>query len=86
MGTTDVPNDFYFLGSGKPRLLKDYLNEIGTISDRPELIKIGERPDDGIEYTLDMFDNKNTVRDIGNYVSGDFEKHIKYTISEYLKG
>lgn len=86
LGTTDVPNDFYFLGSGKPRLLKDYLNEIGTISNRPELIKIGERPDDGIEYTWDMFDNKNTVRDLGNYVSGDFEKHIKYTISEYLKG
>ncbi len=34
----------YFIGSGKPRILKDYLSEIGVICNKAGLIKIGVRP------------------------------------------
>lgn len=33
--------DNYFIGSGSPKILKDYLYQIGTICGKSELIKIG---------------------------------------------
>ena len=68
---------FYFIGSGKPRLLKDYLVYIGKVAKKEDLICIGSRPFDGIEYTLDMFDISNLVKDIGYYVTKSFDDEIK---------
>ena len=75
----------YFIGSGKPRLLKEYLLEIGRASNREDLIKLGARPDDGIKYTLEMFDTRRLINDIGDYTSYDFSDGIKYTIENYLR-
>lgn len=73
----------YYIGSGKPRQLKDYLLEIGREYGREELIRIGVRPDDGIVYTMDMFDTSALVGDIGDYISKSFSEGIKYTIENY---
>ena len=70
----------YFIGSGSPRLLKDYLMEIGVLFGKPELIKIGERQDDGIKYSCEMFDISATVLEIGEYITKDFTCGIKQTI------
>ena len=83
LGFYDVKKDFYFIGSGEPRELKDYLNIIGEIYGSQKHIKIGVRPDDGIKYSMEMFDIKELVKDIGDYVSGSFEDHIRYTIERY---
>ena len=83
LGVKDTRETFYCLSSGTPRLLKDYLMEIGTIFGRPGLIKIGVRPDDGIKYDFSMFDNSSLIEDIGEYVSGSFEDLIRYTIRNY---
>lgn len=76
----ETKSNCYFIGSGKPRILKDYLNEIGREYGKPELIKIGVRPDDGIRYRMEMFDTSNLVADIGKYVTDSFEEHVKYII------
>ena len=73
----------YFIGSGKPRLLKEYLLEIGRAANKANLIKIGARSDDGIKYTFDMFDTTPLVGEIGNYISKDFSDGIEYTIENY---
>lgn len=73
----------YFIGSGKPRLLKEYLLEIGGASNKKDLIKLGVRPDDGIKYTFEMFDTTPLIDDIGDYVSHTFSDGIKYTIENY---
>lgn len=83
LGEYKTKNNFYFIGSGTPQKLKQYLNEIGRIFGKPELIKIGVRPDDGIKYTLDMFDIGSLKDDIGEYVSTSFEEGIKHTIEYY---
>jgi len=83
LGIKDTKRNFYFIGSGKPRMLKDYLLTIGELFERKELVKIGVRPDDGIKYDVSMFDTKELIEDIGEYVSGSFEEHIKYTIANY---
>lgn len=83
LGVKDTNKNFYYIGSGTPRILKDYLFEIGKCCGREELIKIGTRPDDGIEYTFEMFDVSDLINDIGNYISDSFENHIAYTIKNY---
>lgn len=83
LGVKETKQNFYFVGSGTPRILRDYLLLIGNLCNRPELIRIGARPDDGIVYSFDMLDNSKLVDDIGNYISGSFEEMIKYTIENY---
>ena len=83
LGTGSTSHSFYFIGSGEPRLLKDYLLEIGRQYGHEERIRIGARPDDGIVYTMDMFDTSALVRDIGEYVSRSFTDGIRYTLDNY---
>ena len=83
LGDMETKENCYFIGSGKPRILKEYLLEIGHICGKEDLIKIGLRPDDGIIYTFDMFDTSLLIKDIGNYISKDFSEGIKYTLENY---
>ena len=83
LGDMETKENCYFIGSGNPRILKDYLLEIGHICGKEDLIKIGLRPDDGIIYTFDMFDTSLLIKDIGNYISKDFSEGIKYTLENY---
>ena len=80
LGNNTLSKNSYFIGSGTPRLLKDYLFEIGDILNSSDKIIIGARPDDGIVYTYEMFDNSSLVQDIGDYVSFSFSEGIRRTI------
>lgn len=83
LGMKNVEGNYYYLGSGSPRILKEYLMCVGSTFGRPDLIHIDERSDDGICYSFDMFDSTRAIREIGYYVSDSFENHIKYTIENY---
>lgn len=83
LGDRETHEISYFIGSGAPQVLKDYLLEIGKICDKEELIKIGVRADDGIKYSYEMFDTSLLVRDIGNYVSVSFKEGIEETLRGY---
>ena len=80
LGEKDTPKNAYYIGSGSPRLLKEYLLAIGNAMGCPERIHIGERADDGIKYTMDMFDAKETKKDLGEYITMTFEDGINETI------
>lgn len=80
LGEKDTKKSCYFIGSGTPRDLKDYLKEIGSIFGREDLIKLGIRPDDGIKYTIDMFNTSPLKEDIGEYITKSFSDGIKYTL------
>lgn len=83
LGIQETKDNFYYIGSEKPRILEQYLRMVGDIFGRPDLIHIGEREDDGIRYDFKMMDNTKTRLDIGNYVTNSFENHIRYTIKNY---
>lgn len=83
LGNNATSKDQYFIGSGSPRILKEYLLEIGKCLGKEELIQIGIRPDDGVVYTMDMFDTSALQADIGDYISKTFLEGIKYTIENY---
>lgn len=84
IGMNDLKESFYYIGSGHPMQLKAFLYRIGELSDVPERIKVGIRPDDGIRYSYEMFDNSSLVNEIGEYVKTDFDNGIKKT-TNWLK-
>lgn len=83
LGEKKTNRNCYFIGSGMPRVLKEYLYEIGLEYGKENLIKVGIRPDDGIKYTADMFDTAMLVDDIGDYISKTFTEGIRYTLENY---
>lgn len=84
LGDSVTTKSYYYIGSGSPRILKDYLFEIGELAGMQEKIGIGIRPDDGIKYDFSMFDTTSLRSTIGDYVSTTFEDGINKTI-EWLK-
>lgn len=70
----------YFIGSGKPRVLKEYLLRIGELCGLKDKVEIGARADDGIRYDIGMFDIRSLQEDIGEYVNVEFDDGIKKTI------
>lgn len=81
LGTNETKKAFYYIGSGSPRILKEYLLRIGELSGYDDKVAIGIRTDDGIKYTIEMFDNSDLVEAVGNYVSTDFDNGINKTIT-----
>lgn len=80
LGDSETNNSFYYIGSGSPRILKEYLLEIGKLAGYEKKIGIGIRPDDGIRYNFSMFDTTPLKDAIGDYVSTSFEEGINKTI------
>lgn len=70
----------YYLGSGTPRILSEYLQEIGEICGLPHLIKIGVRPDDGTRYHKEWFDITSLAEDTGYTPIFSYAEGVKKTI------
>lgn len=80
IGERKTKQNLYFVGSGEPKKLKEYLLEIGEIMDKKDLIGIGLRPDDGIEYKLSWFSIEKTKNEIGYQPSRSFRDNIEEII------
>jgi nucleoside-diphosphate-sugar epimerase len=84
LGYSETKQSFYYIGSGSPHILKEYLYRIGELVGSNDNIHVGIRQDDGIKYTMDMFDNSTLINTIGNYVSTSFDEGITKTV-EWLR-
>jgi nucleoside-diphosphate-sugar epimerase len=80
IGVKSTNENCYFVGSGEPRLLKEYLILIKNIFGKGAMIGLGERPEDGLRYHYDWFDTSALERDTGFKVQNNFEVNIKYVI------
>ena len=81
LGFSETKQACYYIGSGSPRILKEFLLKIGELAGMPDKVGIGIRPDDGIKYEFSMFDTTSLKEAIGEYVSTPFEEGIKKTIN-----
>lgn len=81
LGYSETPKACYYIGSGSPRILKEYLMKIGELAGMQDKVGIGIRPDDGIKYDFSMFDTTPLKEAIGDYVGTPFEEGIKKTIN-----
>lgn len=75
-----VSSEFY-VGCGKPRLLKAFLADIGRIAGCPHLMKIGGRPDDGTRYRAEWFDIAKLTAETGFLPSISFEDGVKVNVA-----
>jgi nucleoside-diphosphate-sugar epimerase len=70
----------YFIGSGSPKILREYLLDIGKILKKEQLIGIGKKPNDGLVYELEWFSIKDLEKDVGFKVTKNFQENIKAMI------
>ena len=85
LGKTDTKVKECFIGSGKPRILKDYLIQTGRAAGIDISSAIGRRPDDGIKYDIKWFDIDSLVRETGFFPKFSFEDGIIKTIESMKK-
>ncbi|MEF9892074.1 MAG: NAD-dependent epimerase/dehydratase family protein [Anaerorhabdus sp.] len=64
IGFKNTNNNEYFLGSGNPRKLKEYLEIVSNIFNKE--IAIGKKEDDGVKYDIEWFN-------IGDLAEFDYE-------------
>lgn len=81
LGDSDLNNSCYFLGSGSPQLLKNYLIKTKNIFDKNAIIGLGERKDDGLVYNKEWFDISSLVNDTGFKSKFTFEEGMTKTIN-----
>lgn len=81
LGASETSEACYYIGSGTPRILKEYLLKIGELVGMQDKLCIGIRPDDGVKYDFSMFDSTPLKETIGDYVTTTFEEGIIKTIN-----
>jgi len=77
LGEKRTTKNIYFVGSGEPRILRDYLLSMGEVLGNEKLLGIGERPDDNIQFNLEWFNTNDLEVDTGFMVQNSFEENIK---------
>ena len=77
--STDAKN-FYYIGSGKSKPLKDFLHEIAHLYGREDAITLNKLPDDGLEYSQEWYDISTLTKDTGFQPQYDFSRGIALTI------
>lgn len=81
----DLARDTYYIGSGAPRPLGEFLRTAGRLAGREDLIAIGKRPDDGTRYRAEWFDIAGLAADTGFRPETSFEDGIRELIA-HLRG
>ena len=76
-GECDLHEDCYFIGSGQPRLLKEYLIEIRDIIAPGKELNIGAYPDDGLPMDREWLDIKPFSEETGYCPRGSFREYVE---------
>lgn len=58
---------FYYIGSGHPRILKEYIQEAADICHYGKQLEFGKRADDGMRYEWEWFDSSEFIEEFGGY-------------------
>ena len=80
IGEKGVSGSNYYLGCGRIMQLRNYLEIIGTIIGKPDNLKFGEIPFDGVSLSYNEFDINLLEKDTNFKSNVSFESGIKKTI------
>lgn len=83
LGERVVSEEFY-VGSGRPLPLKEYLRKVGEIAGRPDLVGIGKKPDDGTRFREEWFSIAPLTDETGYVPTIGFEEGVRENIA-YLQ-
>ncbi len=76
----NLKNNIYYIGTGKPRPLKEFILEVRDFINPSLEVGIGERMDDGTHYEETWFSTEDFVEETGYEVQFTFEEGIGRTI------
>jgi nucleoside-diphosphate-sugar epimerase len=82
VGDNNLKEREYFIGSGEPRILRDYLTEIPQILDTKTTVDIGSKPDDGLRFDKEWFDISPLQKETGYMPKVSFRDAILNTIEK----
>lgn len=83
LGESSLSRQEYYIGSGKPMLMKDYLMQTKRVLQSDTYLKIGTRPDDGLRFSFDWYDISALERDTGYSVRTGFERAV-LNVAEWI--
>ena len=75
----------YYIGSGEPKPLREFLLEMRDIVDPETELGLGDIPFKGVDISYDQFDLKKVERDTGYRNEVPFAEGIRMT-AEYIRG
>lgn len=75
----------YYIGSGEPKPLREFLLEMRDIVDPEAELGLGDIPFKGVDISYDQFDLKKVERDTGYKNEVSFTEGIRMT-AEYIRG
>lgn len=84
LGESALSKQQYYIGSGSPMLMKEYLMQAKRVLSSDTALKIGARPDDGLRFSFDWYDISTLERDTGYTVRVGFEQAV-LNVAEWIK-
>jgi nucleoside-diphosphate-sugar epimerase len=85
-GAVKLSKTDYFIGSGKPRIMRDYLETIRDVLKTETPVIYNGKPDDGMRFNMEWFDIGPFVKETGYMPRLGFEEMVKsqrkYLLSE----
>lgn len=76
----------YYIGSGKPRILKEYIEEAAKICGYEYEIGFGKRKDDGMKFFREWFDSSDFLNEFSKKSVFSFEESIRELAENYKRG
>ena len=84
LGNCELTRKEYYIGSGSPRIMKEYLERARKALGVDTELKIGARPDDGLRFSFDWYDISPIEKDTGYSVHVSFEQAV-VNVAEWVK-
>jgi nucleoside-diphosphate-sugar epimerase len=76
-GVTPLKDKKYYIGSGQPRQLKEYLKRAGELVAPDTELIFGERADDGLKFSYEWLDSETFMAETGFAASYSFDAGVK---------
>lgn len=84
LGECKLSRREYYIGSGEPMLMKDYLQRAKEVLVVDTELKIGERSDDGLRFSYDWYDIGPLQEDTGYAIRVGFDQAVR-NVAEWVE-
>lgn len=84
LGECELSRREYYIGSGAPMLMKDYLQRAKEVLGVDTELKIGERSDDGLRFSFDWYNISPLQKDTGYAIRVGFDQAVR-NVAEWVK-
>ena len=84
LGECRLSRNEYYIGSGSPMSMKEYLNRARDILNVDTELKIGTRPDDGLRFSYDWYDISAIQEDTGYAARVGYDRAV-VNVAEWIK-